>query len=101
MSLDPNQEKLRVTLDDLSTVDTGIAQAATEVAPAPGPGSGLAQGLTPGTKSYGNINSTPDDPTMAQEKASILLQGWFYLGVAGMIGTLAGWAITEHAFVDG
>ncbi len=38
---------------------------------------------------------------MVQEKASILLQGWFYLGVAGMIGALAGWAITEHAFVDG
>ncbi len=38
MSLDPNQEKLRVTLDDLSTVDTGIAQAATEIAPASGLG---------------------------------------------------------------
>ncbi|HEY5329966.1 MAG TPA: FHA domain-containing protein [Acidobacteriaceae bacterium] len=93
MSLDPNQEKLRVTLDDLSTVDTGAALAATEIAP--------ATGLPPGTKSYGNINATPDDPTIAHEKASILLQGWFYLGLAGLIGALAGWGITEHAFVDG
>ena len=36
-----------------------------------------------------------------QEKGSVLLQGWFYLGLAGLIGTLAGWGITEPGFVDG
>ncbi len=52
-------------------------------------------------KSYGNINTTPDVPALDQQKGSILLQGWFYLGLAGLLGTLAGWAITEPGFVDG
>jgi len=90
MSLDANQETLRITLDDLSSVATAAPQNA--VIP--------ATGLAPGTRSYGNINTTPDAPTMVQEKATILLQAWFYLGLAGLLGSLAGWAIAEPAFID-
>ena len=92
MSEENNQEPLRITLDDLASI-------------APGPGTGIAApgastALAPGTKSYGNINATPDAPTMPEEKASILLQAWFYLGLSGLLGALAGWGIAEHAFVD-
>jgi FtsH-binding integral membrane protein len=91
MSFDANQEKVRITLDELSSVATPGSSNAT-VEPSV---------LAPGTKSYGNINAQPEAPKMAQEKASILLQGWFYLGLAGLLGALAGWAIAEPGFVDG
>ncbi|MEO6923147.1 MAG: FHA domain-containing protein [Bryocella sp.] len=84
-----NPARLRISLDELAGVTTAPT---TE---------GAAGALTPGVKTYGNINATPDEPTMAQSKSNILLQGWFYLGVAGLLGALCGWAINEHAFVDG
>jgi len=91
MSLDDNQEKLRISLDDLSSV----------AAPPPPAAGSLPAAVPAGSKSYGNINTTPDAPVMAQEKGSLLLQAWFYLGVAGLLGSLAGWGICEHSFVDG
>src|SRR5215813_6760846 len=39
--------------------------------------------------------------TVSAERGSILLQGWFYLGIAGLLGAAAGWAICEPGFVDG
>lgn len=60
-----------------------------------------AASISPPGKSYGNINTTQDAPALAQEKGSILLQGWFYLGVAGTLGSLAGWGLAEPGFVDG
>jgi hypothetical protein len=90
MSVDDKQETLRITLDELSAVQVADVAAATL------PGAAAASG-----KSYGNINSSPDAPTMAQEKASVLLQAWFYLGLAGMLGAALGWGIAEPWFVDG
>ena len=92
MSQESNQEPLRITLDELSSVAS--APGAELAAP------GASAALAPGTKSYGNINATPDAPTMPQEKSSILLQAWFYLGLSGLLGALAGWGIAEPAFVD-
>jgi FtsH-binding integral membrane protein len=92
VSQDNNQEPLRITLDDLA----GVGSAAGTELPTPGSSAPLA----PGTKSYGNINATPDAPTMPQEKSSILLQAWFYLGLAGLLGALAGWGIAEPGFLD-
>jgi hypothetical protein len=60
-----------------------------------------AGGQTTAVKSYGNINAVPDAPALLHEKGSILLQAWFYLGLAGLLGALAGWAIAEPGFVDG
>jgi len=91
MSFDDHQEKVRVSFDELSTVATPSEGA---VGPTP-------VTLPVGAKSYGNINETPDEPTMAKEKSSLFLQAWFYLGLAGLLGALAGWGICEHAFVDG
>jgi hypothetical protein len=91
MSLDDNQETVRVSFDDLSTVASpSVVEPSQTVADVP-----------IGTKSYGNINETAETPTVEQEKSSVLLQAWFYLGLAGMIGAVVGWAICEPAFVDG
>ncbi len=92
MSTNPEQETVRITLEDLSAADREhpAEVAVTETAP-----------TSAGSKSYGNVNTMPDAPAIVQEKASILLQGWFYLGAAGLLGAFAGWAIAEPGFVDG
>jgi len=38
---------------------------------------------------------------VAEERASFLLQGWFYLGAAGLLGAMIGWGLCEPGFVDG
>jgi len=83
-----NDERVvRVTFEDLEKVTLPETSAAT-VTPA-----GTA---TAGGRSYGNINAAePGAPAITEEKGSFLLQGWFYLGAAGLIGALAGWAISE------
>ncbi len=83
-----NNEVLRVSLDDLSEVGapTNAVVAAAQLA---------------GTKSYGNIHEPADPQMLTQEKGSIFLKAWVYLGVAGFVGALAGWAIGEPGFVDG
>ena len=55
-----------------------------------------------GAKVYGTINETAEQfVSVPTERGSILLQGWFYLGLAGMLGAMAGWAIAEPGFADG
>jgi hypothetical protein len=90
-SLTPNQPGqpdgvLKITLDDLDAV-TLPQQAA--LAP-----------TTPGGTIYGTVNDMPDAPLLPEEKGSIWLQGWLYLGTAGLVGALLGWAICEPAFID-
>jgi Inner membrane component of T3SS, cytoplasmic domain len=87
-----NKDKaIKITLDDLANV--ALPDSAAIIADAPAPG---------GAKVYGSINEASGPQTqVAEEKGSFLLQGWFYLGVAGLLGALAGWAICEPRFVDG
>jgi len=55
-----------------------------------------------GDRQYGNISESSTEPVVAEEgKSNILLQAWFYLGAAGLVGALIGWAIAEPFFVDG
>jgi hypothetical protein len=90
-----NQQPLRVSLEDLAeAVDLEPVRIAPVVEPPPG------AAARPG-KSYGNIRATADAPALVQEKGSVLLQGWFYLGLAGLLGATAGWGISEPGFVDG
>src|SRR5580704_2510827 len=87
----PNEgDAIRITTDDLAGIV--IPETAVSVPTVP----------PPGAKVYGTINETAEQfVTVPTEKASILLQGWFYLGIAGMLGALAGWAIAEPGFADG
>src|SRR5271167_1005308 len=88
----PNSDNnpIKITLDDLQNVATPETTNVDASSPAPG------------QRNYGSINTVVDDVTgPAQDRGSILLQGWFYLGAAGIIGALIGWGICEPAFVDG
>jgi len=91
MSDPSSPEPLKITLEDLASV----------VAPEPSV-SPVAAAL-PGAKNYGTITDAAEQvaPSSAEERGSIFLQGWFYLGIAGLVGALVGWGIAEPGFVDG
>ncbi len=88
------QQPVRVTLEELADAARPEPTALVSTAEQP-------VVVSMGAKSHGNINTTPDAPTVLHEKSSILLQAWFYLGLAGLLGALAGWGIAEPGFVDG
>jgi len=86
---DPNDKPLKITLDDIASVAVPEPAVIAPLQTASGP------------KVYGTINEAAEQfVPVSNEKGSILLQGWFYLGIAGLIGALAGWAIVEPGFVD-
>jgi MFS family permease len=90
MSTGDPQKGIKITLDDLANVHIA------ESVPAP-----IAPAV-PGSRSYGTITEASGQaPATERERGSIFLQGWFYLGAAGLIGALLGWAICEPGFVDG
>jgi hypothetical protein len=86
---DEKKEILRVSLDDLSdlsAVETSVATTEPSAATA---------------KSYGSIHEPSAPEIVTQEKGSFFLKAWVYLGLAGWLGAMAGWAIAEPWFVDG
>jgi len=86
-----SKETLKITAEDLEAVTLPDAAVTGPISPAP-----------PGARSYGSISDASDQmPEVAEDKASILLQGWFYLGAAGLVGALLGWAICEPTVSDG
>ncbi len=90
MSPENNDKTIKITLDDLANVAAPDASAPLAVGPTPG-----------GAKVYGSINEPADPQTkVAEEQGSIVLQAWFYLGVAGLLGALVGWGLCEPWFVD-
>jgi len=94
MPAQDNKQTIKITLDDLKNLPAE-PQAANPVA--------APDAQAPGTaKVYGNVANTGEDaPISSQGRGSIVLQAWFYLGLAGVCGALAGWGIAEPGFVDG
>ncbi len=91
MSPDKNNEPIKITLDDLARVETAAPTG--PVAP-----SGRGPG---GVKVYGSVGEAADQRVEThEERGNILLQAWFYLGIAGLLGAILGWAISEPAFID-
>jgi len=91
MSPDKNSEPIKITLDDLARVESTSPPG---TAATPGRGAG-------GAKVYGSVTEAADQRVEThEERGSILLQAWFYLGVAGLIGATLAWAIAERAFLD-
>ncbi|MEQ1472615.1 MAG: FHA domain-containing protein [Candidatus Acidiferrum sp.] len=85
----PNRP-IKITLDDLASVETPVLAP-----PSAEPRSGQ-------TRVYGNVGDSAEPQVQTpEERGSILLQAWFYLGLAGLLGAFLGWAICEHAFLDG
>lgn len=85
---DQERDVLRISLDDLAFV---ASQPALAVA-SPSPNSEV--------KSYGSIHEPAAPEILNQEKGSIFLKAWVYLGLAGFVGATLGWAIAEPGFVD-
>lgn len=87
----PNEkEPIKITLDDLATVSVPESKIVSPIS------------YSPGAKSYGTINEAAEQfVPVSEERGSIFLQGWFYLGVAGLVGALLGWGICEPGFIDG
>jgi MFS family permease len=86
-----NREPLKITSAELAEVV--VREPTTNPILTPKPGD---------AKSYGSITDASDQaPIIAEERGSFLLQGWFYLGVAGLLGAVLGWGLCEPAFVDG
>jgi Inner membrane component of T3SS, cytoplasmic domain len=83
---------LKITLEDLAKVSVPqVGQASSSAAATPG-----------SVRQYGNISTPGEEVAVVDEgKSKIFLQGWFYLGVAGLLGALIGWAICEPFFTDG
>jgi hypothetical protein len=85
-----DKEPLKITLDDLAKVVVPQDVSAAAI------GAPSATG-----KSYGTITDAADKaPAVSEERGSFLLQGWFYLGAAGLLGALLGWGLCEPGFVD-
>src|SRR5580698_5626379 len=83
-------EAIKITAEDLASVATPQSAVVS-------PGA-----QSRGAKVYGTINAAAEQFVAAPaERGSVLLQGWFYLGLAGLLGALAGWAIAEPGFADG
>lgn len=84
---------LRITAEDLAKVTVPHeAQAAARAA--------SISDVT--GRRYGTIAMAAgqEAPVVDEGKANIFLQGWFYLGVAGLLGALVGWGIGEPFFHD-
>lgn len=84
----PSENPIKITLEDLERVT--VAETKPELT-AP----------TAGETKYGSIKAAEEPLASGQERGSILLQGWFYLGASGLVAALIGWGICEPWFVDG
>ncbi|MDZ7639612.1 MAG: hypothetical protein U5J83_15375 [Bryobacterales bacterium] len=88
--------KIRITADDLDQVR--LSNPATGL-PVPG---GETGGPEAATRGYGNIRDTASaELTQPEGMGSLFLRSWFYLGVAGLAGSLLGWGMLEPFFIDG
>jgi len=90
MANSDDKPTLKITLEDLAAVEL----------PAQAPAGNMAAAAV-GARQYGNIAAPADGPAVAtEEKGHIFLKGWFYLGLAGLVGALAGWGMCEPFFSD-
>ncbi len=91
MPPDKLNQPIKITLDDLANVQS-----------APPVIAGAAPPVAGQARVYGNVGDSAESQIQThEERGSIFLQAWFYLGLAGFLGAVLGWAIAEHAFIDG
>ncbi|HZD94078.1 MAG TPA: FHA domain-containing protein, partial [Candidatus Sulfotelmatobacter sp.] len=91
MAKSDDKPALKITLEDLAKVEVRTEPQNIGVATA-----------VAGAKQYGNIAAPGEGPAaVTEEKGHFFLQGWFYLGVAGLLGALVGWGIGEPFIHEG
>jgi MFS family permease len=83
---------IKITSEDLAKV------ALPSQLPQPAPAAASAEN----SKRYGNVHSQIETVSGDEQnkKRNVLLEAWFYLGAAGLVGAVLGWAICEPAFLD-
>lgn len=90
MTIGNPKDGIKITLEDLEQVQA-LESAPQPILPA-----------APAGRTYGKITDASGmTPALQLEKGSLFLQGWFYLGVAGLLGAFLGWAMCEPGFIDG
>ncbi len=83
MKNDP--KKIRITWDDIDKAEDPISNTASHEE----------------KKTWGTVSDNPIlGMTSKTSGGSILLKGWFYLGLAGFIGAFLAWMICEPSFED-
>lgn len=83
-------EKITISWDEIDKVQD--TPPATPAAPQ----------VSPPGASWGKIQPIAPSGTVAgQEHGSVLMKGWFYLGMAGLVGAFLAWAFCEPSFEDG
>ena len=81
---------IKITAEDLASI--------TVQAPEPA----VAPSAAGKPKVYGNIHGEPTTaPDVPEQKGSIFLKAWVYLGLAGFFGAFIAWGICEPFFTDG
>lgn len=92
-----DQPRIKITFDDLEKVEP-LGGAASS---APAAAASAAAGEAPASK-YGNIAEVASKSAAAHDELPqrFYMQGWFYLGAAGLLGATLAWAICEPAFED-
>jgi len=89
MAPESKDKAIKITLDDLANISL------------PDPSASVPVQSAVGARVYGSVNQAGEAQAhIAEEKGSILLQAWFYLGLAGLLGALTGWGICERRFID-
>src|SRR2546427_1308087 len=92
MPPDNDDKAIKITLEDLAGVAT--SEATTSNAP--------AGQVAAGAKNYGSVTEAAEQAEpVSEDHGSILLQGWFYLGLAGLGGAFLGWGIVGPGFLGG
>ena len=83
MKNDP--KKIRITWDDIDKADNQISNTSPQV----------------DRRTWGYVSENPI-PGVNREisSGSIILKGWFYLGLSGLIGAFLAWIICEPSFND-
>jgi hypothetical protein len=89
--------------DDNAGIKITLEELGGAVSPAPAAESASAPGpAAAAVRKYGNVSDAADPvQTTSDARGSLLLRAWFYLGLAGLVGSLLGWAICEPSLVDG
>ena len=90
------QPRIKITADDLDRAEPLSSAVASAVPAAP-----AATDKAP-TSKYGNISEVASKSATAGGELTerFYMQGWFYLGAAGLVGSALAWAICEPSFVD-
>lgn len=95
-------EPLRITSEDIARLDQ---QPAPAVIPSPATADDPAAGggdPPAAAKRYGNIrDAVSSEAGGSVARGSLFLKSWFYLGAAGAVGAVLGWALIEPFFIDG